>query len=114
VRRADGGARGRTALRRAHSGEAGGRWRVGGRRWRVGRRRWGAGGRALAAVRLAGARAAVARGRACRSAGGGGEAEERRRKGEGRRKPAARPVKSLSLPSARDPALGKDFFKILK
>jgi hypothetical protein len=100
-------------VRRVDGGEAGGRWRVGGQQWRVGGWRWGTGGRALAAVRLARARAAVARGRACQSAGGGGEAEERR-KGEGRRKPAARLVKSLSLPSARDPALGKDFFKILK
>jgi hypothetical protein len=42
---------------------------------------------------------------------GGGEAEGEAKE-EGRRKPAARPVKSLSLPSARDPALGKDFFKL--
>jgi hypothetical protein len=103
VRRADGGAWvGGGGVRAA------GRWRrrglpERGRRWRVNG--------------LAGAQAAVGRRRrlaGARVGRGGGEAEERRRKGEGRRKPAARPVKSLSLPSARDPALSKDFFKILK
>jgi hypothetical protein len=81
-----------------------------------GRPRLGEGGRTTVARRACGARRAQAgAGRRGETRGGGGEWTTRRdresERRERRRKKNARAIYFLSLPSANDLALDKDFFK---